>query len=266
MKRLEGIGLSDVQKVYAGAEGRLWELIMGEQVHVGGFASSMDLAQAAGIGGAMDGVDLCCCNGAGMRFLVKHRQVRSMQGVDATPAVVEDGRWRCREAGLDGRTSFTLSDVCRTPLPAGKADFVWGEDAWCYVVDKPALIAEAVRLVKPGGTIAFTDWVEGPGLSDAEAERYLRFMKFPGILMLKEYSGLLEQSGCNVVQAADTGRFAPYVDLYVNMIHMQFTGDALRILGCDVPTLAGLGGEMVFMRQLAHAGKIGQGLFVAKKD
>ena len=28
--------------------------------------------------------------------------------------------------------------------------------------DKKRLIAEAARLVKPGGTIAFTDWVEGP--------------------------------------------------------------------------------------------------------
>ncbi len=38
---------------------------MGEQIHIGGFASSMDLALQAGIGEAMDGVDLCCCNGGG---------------------------------------------------------------------------------------------------------------------------------------------------------------------------------------------------------
>ena len=56
-------------------------------------------------------------------------------------------------------------------LAAGSADFVWGEDAWCYVTDKPKLIAEAARVVKSGGTIAFTDWVEGPaGLTDAEAD------------------------------------------------------------------------------------------------
>ena len=30
-----------VRQVYAGAEGRLWELIMGEQIHIDGFASSM---------------------------------------------------------------------------------------------------------------------------------------------------------------------------------------------------------------------------------
>ena len=49
MKKLEGIGLKNVQEVYSGAEGILWELIMGEQIHIGGFKSSMDLADKAGI-------------------------------------------------------------------------------------------------------------------------------------------------------------------------------------------------------------------------
>ena len=35
-KRLS-TGLAEVQAVYSGPEGNLWELIMGEQIHVGGF-------------------------------------------------------------------------------------------------------------------------------------------------------------------------------------------------------------------------------------
>ena len=41
MKTMENIGLKEVQGVYSGPEGELWELIMGEQIHIGGFASSM---------------------------------------------------------------------------------------------------------------------------------------------------------------------------------------------------------------------------------
>ena len=33
-----------------------------------------------------------------------------------------------------------LGDASATGLPGGEADFVWGEDAWCYVVDKDRLI------------------------------------------------------------------------------------------------------------------------------
>jgi len=232
MKTSAGIGLQQVQGVYGGPEGDLWELVMGEQIHIGGFASSMALAEKAGIGAGMTGVDLCCCNGAGMRFLVRFRGVAAMCGVDATATVVNRGKQRCQDEGLAERISFVLADVCQSGLPDGKADFLCGEDAWCYVEDKPRLIAEAVRLVKPHGTIAFTDWVEGPaGLTDTEAARYLAFMKFPGVLSVQDYSGLLKANGCEVVVAEDTKQFAPHVDLYLNMLNMQLTYDALKIIG-----------------------------------
>src|SRR3974390_1544359 len=100
-----------------GPEGDLGELVMGEQIHIGGFQSSMDLAKRAGIGPGMQGIDLCCCTGAGMRFLVKFCGVASMRGVDATFKVVERGRERCQALGLDKQTSFTLANVCDTGLP-----------------------------------------------------------------------------------------------------------------------------------------------------
>ena len=204
MKEIDGINLAEVQAVYSGPEGDLWELIMGEQIHIGGFQSSMELAETAGVGEGMRGIDLCCCNGAGMRFLVRFRSVSAMHGVDATVHVVERGSRRTEAEGLADRITFTLADVTETGLAGGEADFVWGEDAWCYVVDKERLIAEAVRLVKPGGTIAFTDWIEGPaGLSAEEALRFLTFMKFPGVQDLDGYRELLVRNGCEVVTPRD---------------------------------------------------------------
>jgi len=266
MKTIPNIGLSDVQAVYGGPEGDLWELVMGEQIHIGGFQSSQDLAQKAAIGSGMSGVDLCCCNGAGMRFLVRFRQVAKMQGVDATPKVVERGRRRCADEGLADRISFTLADVCDGGLPCASVDFVWGEDAWCYVVDKPKLIAEAARLVKPGGVIAFTDWIEGPEeLSREEADRFMKFMKFPSLLDLRDYQELLRANGFEIVTAENTGRFSPCVDLYLRMLGEQLTYDALKIIGFDTAMMGTLGAEMQSTQRLAKENKIGQGLFVARK-
>ena len=266
MKSIANIGLENVQAVYSGPEGDLWELVMGEQIHIGGFQSSMDLAKRAGLGAGGLGIDLCCCTGAGMRFLVKFCGVESMRGVDATTKVVERGRQRCQALGLEKKIRFTLANVCASGLPSASADFVWGEDAWCYVVDKAKLIAEAARLAKPGGLVAFTDWIEGPaGLSQQEAERFLTFMKFPNIQDLRGYKDLLAAHGCQVQVAEDTGRFAPCVDLYLDMLNKQLTYDALRIIGFDTALMQAMGGEMVFMQQLAHAGKIAQGIFIARK-
>ncbi|MEJ2704722.1 MAG: methyltransferase domain-containing protein [Sedimentisphaerales bacterium] len=263
---MRNIGLREVQDVYSGPEGELWELIMGEQIHIGGFASSMDLAERARIGLGMKGVDLCCCSGAGMRFLVRFRDVARMRGVDATSRMVEQGRLRCEQEGLSDKIEFTLADVCDSGLGDASADFIWGEDAWCYVVDKEKLISEAARIVRPGGTIAFTDWIEGPkGLTEAEAERFMTFMKFPNVQSLKGYSTLLAENDCEVIAAEDTGRFGPHVDLYLNMLNMQLTYDALKIIGFNSELMQAMGAEMVFMQGLAHAGKIAQGLFIARK-
>ncbi|MHC4122127.1 MAG: class I SAM-dependent methyltransferase [Planctomycetota bacterium] len=266
MKSLKKIGLSDVQAVYSGPEGSLWELIMGQQIHIGGFVSSMELAEKAGIGPGMTGVDFCCCNGAGMRFLVRFRNVAQMHGVDATEKVIEQGQSLCEQEGLSEQINFVLADVCASGLEEASADFIWGEDAWCYVVDKEKLISEAARIVKPGGVIAFTDWIEGKtNLMEAEAKRYLTFMKFPNIQDINGYTDLLEANGCEVVIAEDTGRFAPHVDLYLNMLNMQLTYDALKIIAFDSELMQSMAAEMTFMQELAHAGKIAQGLFIVRK-
>jgi ubiquinone/menaquinone biosynthesis C-methylase UbiE len=266
MKSASHIHLTDVQSVYSGPEGRLWELLMGQQIHIGGLQSSTALADHAGIRPGQQGVDLCCASGAGMRFLVRFRNVSRMHGVDATRAMLELGRQRCLEEGLADRMTFVEADVCATGLPGGAFDFVWGEDAWCYVEHKDRLIAEAVRLTRPQGIIAFTDWMEGSKpMSDAEAARCLRFMKFPSLLTLADYAELLRAQGCRVREASDTGRFADYMPLYLDMLEKQLTYDALKIIGFDAALAEGLLTEMHFLKALADAGKIIQGLVVAQK-
>lgn len=266
MKSISDIGLPEVKAVYNGPEGNLWELLMGQQIHVGGLRASMDLAERAGIGPGLRGVDLCCCNGAGMRALVRFRGVAAMMGVDASDTVVARGRTRCAEEGLADRISFVLADVCASGLPSASADFVWGEDAWCYVADKGGLIAEAARLLKPGGVVAFTDWVEGPaGLSENEAEQFLRFMKFPNLQDIDGYAQLLARNGCAVMAAEDTGRFPAHVDLYMNMVEMQLTYDVLRMIGFDSTVMQQLAGNFGSLRELAHAGKVAQARFIARK-
>jgi ubiquinone/menaquinone biosynthesis C-methylase UbiE len=261
------IGLADVRAAYETSEGELSELIMGEQVHIGGMLSSQHLAKRAGIQAGMVGVDLCCCTGAGMRFLVRFYDVARMTGVDATERMIEQGRRRCQQEGLSDRISFLHADACTSRLPDHSCDFVWGEDAWCYVVDKAKLIAEATRIVRPGGVIAFTDWLAGPTtMSEEDAERLLRFMTFPGLLTLSEYSRLLEANGCHLETAEDTGWLAPYLDLYRQMITMQLTYDALKLIGFDQKRMETLEEDRRFMQKLAHDGSLVQGRLVARKS
>ena len=204
------IHLSDVQAVYSGPEGRLWELLMGEQIHIGGFQSSMDLAQRAGIAAGWQGVDLCCCTGAGMRFLARFLQVARMTGVDATPAMLQLGRRRAADEGLAEKISFVEGQRLRDRPAVRPVRFRLGRGRLVLRRGQAEVDCRGgPRWSKPGGKIAFTDWMEGPaGLTDDEAARFLGFMKFPNVLTLGEYQSLLEANGCSVRVAQDTGRFA----------------------------------------------------------
>ncbi len=266
MKSIAGFGLAEVTSFYSGAQGDVLRLLFGQQIHIGGLKASIDLADRAGIGAGLSGIDLCCCNGAGMRFLVRFRKVASMVGVDATESIVERGQALTHEEGLDDRIRFVLADACESGLPTASADFIWGEDAWCYVTDKPKLIAEAARLVRPGGVIAFTDWVEGPTeLSEPEAQRFLGMMNFANVQDIDGYVRLLSGSGCEVRVAEDTGRFPAYADLYLNMIEMQLTYDVLRTVAFRTDLLQALTDGFRFLGELSRAGKIAQARFVARR-
>ena len=267
MHSISGVGLADVQAEYSGGEGDISHLIMGELVHVGGLQSTLALAARAGIEPGSSGVDLCCYTGGGMRALVRFCSVARMVGVDATDQVVERGREICRTEGFDGRISFVHGDACATGLASAEADFVWGEDAWCYVEDKDALIVEAARLVAPGGVVAFTDWVEGPaGLSSSEAERLLRHMRFPSILAISDCQTLLGEAGLRVEVAKDTGLFACHFRLYRDLVTMQLTYDALKAVGFDQERMDAQEREREFIARVADDGKLIQAMFVARKS
>ncbi|MBU0518658.1 methyltransferase domain-containing protein [bacterium] len=265
MERLD-ISLKNVNEVYDGPEGVLWELIMGEQIHVGGFKSSMMLAQNAGIQPGWRGLDLCSALGAGCRFLVKNFNV-SMCGLDGTQTMHAKAQARAQEEGLADRIEFKLGDVTEIPWVDNTFDFVWGEDAWCYVNDKARLISEATRVLKPGGLLVFTDWIEGAaGLSDDEARRINSFMKFPYMENQKGYEKLFADNSLTLLESTDlTEEYAGYVDLYIKMLVDQLSYDALKIIGDNLELFQAMGGEMAFMGEKAHEGKMGRGRFICRK-
>lgn len=258
-----GMTLEDVVEVYSGFEGRLWELIMGEQIHIGGYASSKVLGDLAGWRPGQEVVDLCSALGAGMHFLVRTYGVKAY-GVDATPLMVEESLRRLTESGLGDSTEVKLGDALDIPYPDGRFDGVWGEDAWCYVEDKERLISEAARVLRPGGTIAFTDWLTGPsGIDEESADRICRMMKFPYMLSLEEYSNLLERNGFRLTEVSDlTTDFADHLENYIGQLTGQRHFDAMQIIGWNREIFEYMGGEFAFMLKKARDGGFGRGRFV----
>ena len=198
-----------VRDIYDGPEGDLFALVFGEQIHLGGFDASVALADASAIRGGR-GVDLCCCNGAGMRFLVRYRGVESMIGVDISPNVVARGRRRCQEEGQASQIDFLCTDACASGLPSESADFVW--ERRCVVLRPPTSRHSSRRLLESCVAAARsrspTGWKETPAWNQAKTPFLLEALSFPNLETQRGYQQLLEKQGCEVVLAEDTGNFA----------------------------------------------------------
>lgn len=261
-----GKTLIDVKEVYSGFEGALWELIMGEQIHIGGYPSSKTLGDIAEWKEGDEVLDLCSAVGAGLRFLRRTYGVRGY-GVDATPKMVEIARERIAADGFKDSIEVKLGDVTDIPYPDSRFDGVWGEDAWCYVEDKEKLIQEAARVLKPGGKIAFTDWLIGPaGMSDEDAARVCGTMKFPDMLTQKEYEELLSKNGFEIIESTDlTHTMSEHIENYLGQLAGQRHFDAMQLIDWNYDVFNFLGAEFTFMLEKAKAREFGRGRFVAVK-
>ncbi|MFK4066307.1 SAM-dependent methyltransferase [Streptomyces sp. NPDC029674] len=73
----------------------------------------------------------------------------------------EDHNRRHRTAnarrGLDGLIEVVTGSLMDLPYEAERFDVVWSLEVLCHVEDRQAALAEAVRVLKPGGALVFSD-------------------------------------------------------------------------------------------------------------
>ena len=126
--------IGDVNEVYEGAGGILWEMLMGEQIHVGGESETDIMALKAGVKRDANILDICCALGGPARHLAR-KYNSHVTGLDATQKMVDEAKRRTIDAGLDDLVRYRLGNALDIPFRADTCDIVWGQDAWCYITD-----------------------------------------------------------------------------------------------------------------------------------
>jgi ubiquinone/menaquinone biosynthesis C-methylase UbiE len=255
--------IKDVQEVYDGPGGLLWEAVMGEQIHSGGPEMTDVLAEKVGLQKGMIVADLCSALGAPARHMVKKYGV-TVKGVDATKTMLEKAIHRTKEAGLENSIEYYEGNVMDLPFKSETIDIVWGQEAWCYVTDKNRLIREAYRVLKPHGKIGFTDWIITGKISPQELEPLYDTMAFPYMECFDGYQKLLSEAGFKNIKAFDqTNEFAKCFDDYYVTVHEKLKPTILENFGQDLFDFAS--NLVTIWRKAAKEHKVGRGLFVAEK-
>ncbi|MGZ4935948.1 MAG: class I SAM-dependent methyltransferase [Halobacteriota archaeon] len=266
MDRHYDVSVNDVSAMYAGTGGKLWELLMGEEIHIGGTEQTEYLARKAGIAASNENLtllDLCSALGGPARHLAEKYGI-SVVGVDITPEMIAEAQKRTIDKPYKDRIEYRLGSALDVPAHANSFDVVWGQDAWCYVRDKKRLIDEAARVLKPGGTLAFTDWIWGPVQAPSdEADFLMAFMVFPDLQTLDGYAQLIRAAGLTLEEQEDiSGDFAQHLDRYLVTLRKN-KGSITAGVGDDLYDQAEKG--IVAWAKAAHGHKVGRGLWIATK-
>lgn len=106
------------------------------------------------------------------------------------------------QEGIGLRCQPILSRTERLPIRDGSLDGAWSQDAMCHM-DKPAVVAEVARVLKPGALFAFSDWVARADLVREDWESLGRLWGFPSLLKPDQYVALLAANWFDLLLAED---------------------------------------------------------------
>ena len=107
-----------------------------------------------------DWLDVGCGTGVLTRAILDHGEPRSVMGVDPSAAFLE----HARAATPDPRVRFATGSADATGQPDASLDAVVAALVLNFVPDLPAALAEAQRVVRPGGLVAGYVWDYASGM------------------------------------------------------------------------------------------------------
>jgi sarcosine/dimethylglycine N-methyltransferase len=233
-----------------------------DQDHFGGVEAVDVLAAQAGIDAVTHVLDVCSGMGGPARYLA-HRLGCRVTGLDITQSRHEAAVRLTAMVGLDHLVDFRLGNALDMPFPGASFDVVIGQEAFAHVPDKPCLIAECARVVRPGGIIAFTDILRRDGLSDAEFERLRRDMTFQSLESLDGYVRLLAEHGCTVLARDDLSAW--WTEVLKGRLEMYRSLRDTTVTKFGLAHFERWDETYAFFVGLFAAGRLGGGRFIARR-
>lgn len=112
------------------------------------------LVRFAGIRPGNTLLDVAC--GTGVVALTAARAGAKVQGLDLTPELVQHARENAALVGCEA--GFQEGDVEALPFPDATFDVVVSQFGHMFAPRPDVAIGEMLRVLKPGGTVAFSTW------------------------------------------------------------------------------------------------------------
>jgi tocopherol O-methyltransferase len=197
-------------------------------------------------------LDAGCGVGGSAIWLAREFGVRAV-GLTLVPSEVERGRRYARRRGVADLVRLDRLDIARTTLPDSSFDVIWAIESVCHVPDKREFLAEARRLLKPGGRLVVADGFRPRRPFSPADERLLHDMlagwAVPDLVTPEEFTDAARQVGFAHVRFEDvTTNILPSARRLYRIARMLYpVGVVKRALGLF--TDVQLGNRRAVLRQ-----------------
>ena len=148
-------------------------------------------------------------SGAGADVLISARRVGPTGkaiGLDMTDEMLELARANAAQAGL-GNVEFVQGFIEDIPLADASVDVIVSNCVLNLSGDKPKVLAEAARVLKPGGRFAISDVIASPDMDEATRADLAAYTGcIAGALTEDQFRAGLEDAGFTDIEIRETHR------------------------------------------------------------
>ena len=266
--------VSMTQAYYDGPADEIYRTIWGDNLHLGvprseesSHPEAMEhtneiMAAAAPLGSGVRVLDLGCGYGSTARYLAGKFGCE-VTGVNISEKELALARERGAEANLDHLLTFEYGDFHHLEYPDESYDVVWSQEAFLHAADKLVVLSECRRVLRPGGSLIFTDILVRRDTPDADRAIIYDRVKSPDMWDFDDYRNTLSGLNLSVSRADDWSRHVARSYGWVRDRLQENRESLLPRVGAD--TIDNTVAALSFWVDSAEAGYIGWAFFVAGK-
>ncbi|MFI5286979.1 MAG: class I SAM-dependent methyltransferase [Candidatus Dormibacteria bacterium] len=148
-------------------------------------------------------LDIGCGPGAAARIAA--RRCVTATGVDPTPAMLRMGRWINAVRGARN-VSLVGGSAEHIPLPDRSASVIWALRSVHHWNDRAAGLAEALRVLSPGGRLLLVEQLVEPGahggMTSDDVDQLMRDVDATGFIDVRRETRVRGRKPFNVIRAS----------------------------------------------------------------
>jgi arsenite methyltransferase len=148
-------------------------------------------------------------SGGGIDVLLSARRVGptgTAYGLDMTDEMLDLAKANQAKAGIEN-VHWLKGHIEAIPLPTNTVDVVLSNCVINLSTDKPRVLRETARVLRPGGRFAVSDVIADPGMDDATRSDLAAYVGcVAGALTADEYTQYLTEAGLTDIEITETHR------------------------------------------------------------